>query len=54
MVTFTPRLLYPWGSIAQFPIDKKLGRPQSRSRHFEEEINVAGYTTPSFQPIAHI
>jgi hypothetical protein len=32
VVSFTPQLLYPRGKSPQYPLDKRLGGPQSRSR----------------------
>jgi hypothetical protein len=39
VVSFTPRPLYPLGKIPWYPLDRRLGGPQSRSgRRGEEEI----------------
>jgi hypothetical protein len=37
VVSFTPRPLYPQGKTAPYPLDRRLGGPQSRSGHGEEE-----------------
>jgi hypothetical protein len=31
VVSFTPLLLYPWGKNPQYPMDRRLGRPQGQS-----------------------
>jgi len=28
VVSFTPRPLYPWGTISRYPFDRRLGGPQ--------------------------
>jgi hypothetical protein len=39
VVIFTPLPLYPWGKSPWYPLDRRLGGPQSRSgRHGEEKI----------------
>jgi hypothetical protein len=41
MVSFTTRPLYPWGKSLRYPLDRRLGGPQSRSgRHGEVKILV--------------
>jgi hypothetical protein len=39
VVSFTPRPLYLQGKSPQYPLDRKLGGPQSRSWHGVEEKN---------------
>jgi len=39
MVSITPRLLYPQGKSLQYPVDRRLGGPQSRSGRGVEEKN---------------
>jgi hypothetical protein len=39
VVSFVPRPLYPRGKIAPYPLDRRLGGPQSRSGHGGEEKN---------------
>jgi hypothetical protein len=39
VVNFTPRLLYPQGKSPRYPLDRRLGGPQSRSRRGVEEEN---------------
>jgi hypothetical protein len=36
VVSFTPRPLYPQGKNPRYPLDRRLGRPQSRSGRGEE------------------
>jgi hypothetical protein len=37
VVNFTPRPLYPQGNRPWYPLDRRLGGPQSRSGHGGEE-----------------
>jgi hypothetical protein len=37
IVTFTPQPLYPHGKSPSYPLDRRLGGPQSRSRCGGEE-----------------
>jgi hypothetical protein len=39
VVSFTPRPLYPQGKSPWYPLDRRLGGPQSRSGHGGEEKN---------------
>jgi hypothetical protein len=39
VVSFTPRPLYPQGKCPFYPLDRRLGGPQSRSWHGSEEEN---------------
>jgi hypothetical protein len=39
VVSFTPRPLYPQGKSPWYPLDKRLGEPQSRSGRGGEEKN---------------
>jgi hypothetical protein len=42
------------GNCPRYPLDRRLGGPQSRSGHYGEEKNLtpAGNRTPVVQPIA--
>jgi hypothetical protein len=54
VVSFTPLPLYPGGNWRRYPLDRKLGGPQSRYRRYREEKNLApaGIRTPAVQPVA--
>jgi hypothetical protein len=39
VVSFTPRPLYPQGKSPRYPLDRRLGEPQSRSGRGGEEKN---------------
>jgi hypothetical protein len=39
MASFTPRPLYPQGNSPWYPLDRRLGGPQSQSGHGGEEKN---------------
>jgi len=39
VVSFTPRPLYPQGKSPWYPLDRRLGGPQSHSGHGGEEKN---------------
>jgi hypothetical protein len=39
MVSFMPQLLYPQGKSPWYPLDRRLGGPQSQSGHGGEEKN---------------
>jgi hypothetical protein len=39
VVSFTPRPFYPQGKSPEYPLDRRLGGPQSRSGHGGEEKN---------------
>jgi hypothetical protein len=50
-----PWLLYSQGKSSQYPLDRRLGRPQSWSGHSGEEKNfqpLPGLKPPIIQPIA--
>jgi hypothetical protein len=47
VVSFTPRLLYPRGKSIRYPLDKRLGGPQSRSGRHGAEKSL----TPAIQPV---
>jgi hypothetical protein len=50
-----PWLLYPHGNCSWYPLDKRLGRPQSLSGHSGEEKNsqpLLGLKPLILQPIA--
>jgi hypothetical protein len=40
VVSFTPQLLYPQGKSPWYPLDRRLGGPQSRSERGGEEIRI--------------
>jgi hypothetical protein len=55
VVNFTPRPLYPQGKSLWYPLDRRLGGPQSRSgRGGEEKISqtLPGIEPPVVQPVA--
>jgi hypothetical protein len=57
VVSFTPRPLYPRGKSPRYPLDRRLGGPQSRSaRRGEEKIlDPTGTRIPTssvVQPVA--
>jgi hypothetical protein len=55
VVSFTPRQLYPQGKNPWYPLDRRLGGPQSRSGRGGEEKNskpLPGLETPIIQPVA--
>jgi hypothetical protein len=54
-VSFTPRHLYPRGKSSWYPLDRRLGGPQSRSGRGGEEKNsqpLPGLESPIIQPVA--
>jgi hypothetical protein len=54
VVSFTPRLLYLQGEIPWYPLDRRLGGPQSRSGRGGEETNsqpLSGLEPPIIHPI---
>jgi hypothetical protein len=55
VVSFTPRLLYPQGKSLWYPLDRRLGGPQSRSGRGGKEKNsqpVPGFEPPLIHPVA--
>jgi hypothetical protein len=48
VVSFTPRTLYPHGKSPWYPLDRRLGGPQSRSGRGGEEKN--SYPLPGLEP----
>jgi hypothetical protein len=55
VVIFTPRPLYPQGKVPWYPLDRRLGGPQSRSGGGDEEKNprpLPGLEPPIIQPVA--
>jgi hypothetical protein len=48
-VSFTPQPLYPRGKSPRYPLDRRLGGPQSRSGHSGKETNL---TLPGIEPRA--
>jgi hypothetical protein len=51
VVSFTPLPLYPRGKSPRYPLDRRLGGPQSRSERFGEEkiLDLTGARTPTPQ-----
>jgi hypothetical protein len=47
VVSFTPLPLYPRGKSPRYPLDRRLGEPQSRSGPCEQEKNLA---LPGIEP----
>jgi hypothetical protein len=57
VVSFTPRPLYPQGKSPWYPLDRKLGGPQSRSGRGGEEKNSQpppGIVPKNPDHVAHI
>jgi hypothetical protein len=54
VVSFTPRPLYPRGKNPRYPLDRRLGWPQSRSGRYgnEKKRAPAGNRTPAVEPVA--
>jgi hypothetical protein len=54
VVSVTSWPIYPRGKNHRYPLDRRLGGPQSRSGRCEEEKNLApiGNQTPAVQPVA--
>jgi hypothetical protein len=53
VVSFTPLPLYPWGKSSRYPLEKRLGGPQSQSgRHGEEKILDSNSDLSVVQPVA--
>jgi hypothetical protein len=55
VVSFTPRPLYPQGKSPCYPLDRRLGVPQSRSGRSGEEKNsqpLPEFEPPIIQPVA--
>jgi hypothetical protein len=55
VVSFTPQPLYPKGKSRWYPLDRRLGGPQSRSRRGGEEKNSQpqpGIEPRIIQPVA--
>jgi hypothetical protein len=55
VVSFMPQLLYPQGKSPWYPLDRKLGEPQSQSGRSGEEKNsqsLPGLKPPIIQPVA--
>jgi hypothetical protein len=56
LVSFMPEPLHPQGKSPWYPLDRRLGGPQSQSGHSGEEKNsqlLLRLKTPIIQPIAH-
>jgi hypothetical protein len=57
VVSFTPRPLYPQGKSPRYPLDRRLGGPQSRSGRSGEEKNskpLPGLEPPVIQPVVQL
>jgi hypothetical protein len=56
VVRFTPRPLYPWGNRPRYPLGRRLGGAQSRSRRYGEEKSLAsaGNQPLSSSPISSL
>jgi hypothetical protein len=55
VVSFMPRPLYPQEKSPWYPLDRRLGGPQSRSEHGGEEKNsqpLPRLEPPIIQPVA--
>jgi hypothetical protein len=55
VISFTHQPLYPQGESTWYPLDRRLGGPQSRSGHGGEEKNsqpLPGLEPPIIQPVA--
>jgi hypothetical protein len=55
VVSLTPRPLYPQGKSPWYPLDRRLGKPQSQSGHGGEKKNskpLPGLEPPIMQPVA--
>jgi hypothetical protein len=52
VVSFTPRPLYPQGKSPRYPLDRRLGGPQSRSGYGVEEKN--SQPPPGIEPRSYI
>jgi hypothetical protein len=55
VVSFNPRLLYSHGKSPWYPVDRRLGGPQSRSAQCGEERNsqpLSGLELPIIKPVA--
>jgi hypothetical protein len=54
VVTFTPRPLYPWGNHPWYPLNKRLGGPQSLFGRYGEgkALVPSGKQTPAVQRVA--
>jgi hypothetical protein len=50
--SFTPRPLYPQGKSSWYPVDRRLGGPQSRSGRGGEEKKFPAPRTPIVQAVA--
>jgi hypothetical protein len=51
VVSFKPLLLYPQGKSPYYPLDRRLGAPQSRSERGGEEKNSQSLPGPELQII---
>jgi hypothetical protein len=55
VVSFTPQSLYPQGKSTWYPLDRRMGGPQSHSGRGGEEVNsqpLPGLELPIIQPVA--
>jgi hypothetical protein len=55
VVSFTPLPLYPRGKSSRYPLDRRLGGPQSRSgqRGEEKVLDPTGTRTPALRSSGH-
>jgi hypothetical protein len=57
VVSFTPRPLYPKGKSPWYPLDRRLGGPQSRSGRGGGENNsqpLSEFEPPIIQPVSQV
>jgi hypothetical protein len=52
VVSFTPRTLYPQGKSSWYPLDRRLGGPQSRSGEERDSQPLPGLEPLIIQPVA--
>jgi hypothetical protein len=54
MVSFMPQPLYPQGKSPQYPLDRRLGGPQSQSGHSGKEKKNPSFITMEISNLANI
>jgi len=47
VVSFTSQLIYPWGKTPWYPLDRRLGAPQSWSGHISFEEKESAIIVPT-------
>jgi hypothetical protein len=52
LVSLKPRPLYPQGNILWYPLDRRLGGPQSRGGEEKNSQPLPGLELPIVQPVA--